>query len=60
MVKNLPTMQEVQVQSLGEEDPLEKEKGMLSSILARKIPDMKEPGGLQSMRSQKSWTQLSY
>ena len=53
-------MQGVQVQSLGEEDPLEKEKGMLSSILARKIPDMKEPGGLQSMRSQKSWTQLSY
>ena len=60
MVKNLPTMQKVQVQSLGEEDSLEKEKGMLSSILAWKISDIKEPGGLQSMRSQKSWTQLSY
>ena len=60
MVKNLPTMQEAQAQSLGEEDPLEKEMGMNSSILAWKIPDTKEPGGLQSMRSQKSWTQLSY
>ena len=60
VVKNLPTMQEAQAQSLGEEDPLEKEMGMNSSILAWKIPDTKEPGGLQSMRSQKSWTQLSY
>ena len=53
-------MQEAQVQSLGEEVPLEKEMVIYSSILARKIPDTKEPGGLQSMRSQKSWTQLSY
>ena len=60
VVKNPPTMQEAQVQSLGEEVPLEKEMVIYSSILARKIPDTKEPGGLQSMRSQKSWTQLSY
>ena len=46
-------MQKVQVQSLGEEDSLEKEKGMLSSILAWKISDMKEPAGLQSLGLQK-------
>ena len=46
MVKNLPKMQETQVQSLGWEDPLE--KGMLtySSILAWRIPWTEEPGGL--------------
>ena len=53
MVKRLPTMQETQVQSLGWEDPLEKEMATPSSILAWKIPWMEEPGGLQSMGSQR-------
>ena len=56
MVKNLPTMQETQVRSLGWEDPLEKEIAIHSSILAGKIPWTEDPGGLQSMGSQKSWT----
>ena len=47
------------VQSLGWEDPLEKEMATYSSILAWEIPWTEEPGGLQSMRWQKSWTQLS-
>ena len=59
MVKNLPAMQETQVQSLDREDPLEKKMATHSSILAWEIPWMEEPGGLQSMGSQKSWTQLS-
>ena len=42
-----------QVQSLGQEDPLEKEMATHSSILAWKIPWMEEPGGLQSMGSRK-------
>ena len=54
MVKNPPTMQETQVQSLGQEDPLEKEMATHSSILARKIPWTDEPAGLQSMESQES------
>ena len=49
MVKNLPAMQEAQVQSLGWEDPLEKGIATLSSILAWGIPWIQEPGGLQSM-----------
>ena len=53
MVKRLPTMQETQVQSLGREDPLEKEMVTHSSILAWKIPWMEEPGRLQSMGSQR-------
>ena len=53
MVKNLPAMQETQVQSLGQEDPLEKEIATYSSILAWKIPWTEEPGGLQSMASQR-------
>ena len=53
MVKGLPAMQETWVQSLGCEDPLEKEMAAHSSILAWKIPWMKEPGRLQSMVSQK-------
>ena len=53
MVKHLPTMQETWVQSLGWEDPLEKEMATHSSILAWKIPCMKEPGGLQSVGSQR-------
>ena len=46
-------MQEIQVQSLGWEDPLEKEMVTHSSILACEIPQTEEPGELQSMRSQK-------
>ena len=52
-------MQETQVQSLGQEDPLEKEMATHSSILAWEIPWTEEPGRLQSMGSQKSWTRLS-
>ena len=47
MVKHLPAMRETRVQSLGQEDPLEKEMAKHSSILAWKIPWMEEPGGLQ-------------
>ena len=49
MVKNLPAIQESQVQSLGQEDPLEKGMATHSSILARRIPWTEEPGGLWSM-----------
>ena len=52
-VKCLPTMPETQVQFLSWEDPLEKEMGTHSSILAWKIPWMVEPGRLQSMGSQR-------
>ena len=52
MVKSLPTMQETQVRSLGQEDPLEKEMATHSSTLAWKIPWMEECGRLQSMGSQ--------
>ena len=58
MVKCLPAMRETQVQSLGQEDPLEKEMAAHSSTLAWKIPRMEEPGRLQSLGSQ-SWTRLS-
>ena len=47
-VKNLPAVQETQVQSLGQEDPLEKEMAKHSSILAWEIPWTEETGGLQS------------
>ena len=53
MVTNLPAMQETQVRSLGQEDPLEKEMATHSSILAWRIPWTEEPGRLQSMGSQK-------
>ena len=53
MVKNLPTMQETQVQSLGWEDALEKGIATHSSILAWKIPCTEEPGGLESMGSKR-------
>ena len=53
MVKCLPTTQEIQVQSLGLEDPLEKEMAPHSSTLAWKIPWMEECGRLQSMGSQR-------
>ena len=49
MVKNLPAMQETQVQSLSQEDPLEKKMVIHSSILAWRIPWTEEPGRLQSM-----------
>ena len=54
MVKHLPAMCETQVQSLGWEDPLEKEMTTHSIILAWKIPWREEPGGLQSMVSQRA------
>ena len=54
MVKSLPVKCETQVQSLGQEDPLEKGMATHSSILAWKILWMEEPGGLQSMGSQRA------
>ena len=63
-VKHLPTMWETQVQTLGQEDLLEKEVVTHSNILAWKIPWMEEPGRLQSMGSQRvghDWaTSLSF
>ena len=53
MVKNLPAMQETGVSSQGQEDPLEKGMATHSSILAWGIPWTEEPGGLQSMGSQR-------
>ena len=52
-VKNLPAMQETQIQSLGQEDPLEKEMATHSSILAWEIPWTEEPGRLQSIGLQR-------
>ena len=52
-VKHLPVMWETRVQSLGWEDPLEKEMATYSNTLAWKIPWMEEPGRLQSMESQR-------
>ena len=52
-VKCLPTIQETQVRSLDQDDALEKEMATHSSTLAWKIPRMEEPGGLQSMGSQR-------
>ena len=53
MVKNLPAIQEIQVQSLGWEDPLEKGMATHCSILAWGIPWTEEARGLQSMGSQR-------
>ena len=53
MVKSLPAMQETQVQSLGWEDPVEKEMAMNSSILTWRIPWTEEPGGLHPMELQR-------
>ena len=53
MVKNLPIMQETEVQSLGQEDPLEKGIATHCSFLAWRIPQTEEPGGLQSTGSQR-------
>ena len=58
VVKNLPAMWETQVQSLGQEDPLERGMATHSSMLGWEIPWTEEPGGLQSMGSQRvehSW-----
>ena len=55
-VKNLPEMQEMQetqVPSLGQEDPLEEGRATLSSILAWRVPGTEEMGGLQCMSSQR-------
>ena len=52
-VKNLPAVQETRVRSLGREDPLEKEMATHYSILAWEIPWTEEPGGLQSVGSQR-------
>ena len=52
-LKRLPARRETRVQSLGQEDPLEKEMAPHSSILARRIPWTEEPGGLQSTGSQR-------
>ena len=57
MVKNLPAMQETRVQSLAQEDSMEKGMTTHSSTLAWRIPWTEEPGRLQSMGSQ-SWTRL--
>ena len=51
--------QEIRVQLLGQEDPLEEEMAPCSGILVREIPWTEGPGGLQSHRFAKSWTQLS-
>ena len=62
-IKNLPAVQETRVWSLGWEDPLEKEMATHSSILAWKISWTKEPGGLQSMGSQRvghDWATNTY
>ena len=57
MVKNLPAKQETWVQSLGQEDSLEEEIAIHSSILAWKIPWTEEPGGSQSTGSQRDTTE---
>ena len=59
MVKNLPAVQETQVQSLSGEDPLEEGTATHSSILAWESPWIEEPGGLQSTGVAKSRTRLS-
>ena len=49
MVKILPAMQEMQVQSLGQDDPLEQETASHSGVLTQEIPWREEPGGLRSI-----------
>ena len=63
MEKNLPAMQEIQVPALGQKDPLEKGTATHSNIPAWKIPWTEEPGGLQSMESQRvrhNWSDLAH
>ena len=57
-VENLPAMQEMQVQSLDQENPLEKEMATHPSILAWEIPWTEEPGGA-TVHGVVSWTRLS-
>ena len=59
MGNNLPALWETQVQSLGQEDPLQEGAAICPSILAWRIPWTEEPGGLQPMGSQKSQTRPS-
>ena len=59
MVKNLPTMREIQVHSLGQEDPLEKRLATHSSILAGKFHGQRILAGYTVHEISKSWTQLS-
>ena len=59
MLRGLPVMRETPIQSLGQEDPMEKKMATHSSILAWKIQWMEEPGRLQSMGVTKSQTRLS-
>ena len=59
LVRNPPAIQETGVQSLGQDDPLDEEMATHSSFLAWRIPWTEEPGRLQSVGSQKSWTQHS-
>ena len=54
MVRSLPAMRETWVRSLGWEDPLEEGMATISNILAWRIPWTEEPGGLQSMASQRA------
>ena len=54
MVKNLPVIQETRIQSLGWEDPLEEGMACHSSSLVWRIPWTEEPGGLQSIESQRT------
>ena len=56
LIKNLPAVQETQIQFLGQKDPLEEEMATHSSILAWRIPWAEEPGRLQSMGLQESDT----
>ena len=56
VVKNLHAKQEMQVQSVSQEDPVQKELATYSSILAWEIPWTEEPGRLQSMESEESDT----
>ena len=58
-IKSLPAMQGTEVRFLAREDPLEEGMATHSSILVWKIPWTEEPGGLQSMGSQRSRTRLS-
>ena len=53
MVNNMPAVQKTGVQFLGQEDPLEKGMATHSSVLAWRISETEEPGGLQSMESQR-------
>ena len=59
MLKNLPAIPETQIQSLGGEDPLEKEMATHSSVLVWKIPKTEEPGRLQSKNPQRPGIALS-